>query len=46
MPPFTGKGDFNIVCEKGEESIVLAKIIPSNHAYQASLPIPNIKRLY
>ena len=33
------------VGERGEDSIVLAKIIPSNYAIEASLPIPNIKRL-
>jgi hypothetical protein len=34
-----------MVCDSGSDSIVLCKIIPKGYAVEASMPIPNIKRL-
>jgi hypothetical protein len=45
LPPFKGEGHFKITCESGNDMIVLCRIIPKNHAVEASMPIPNIKRL-
>lgn len=45
LPPYKGKGTFKMVCESGSDSIVLCKIIPKGYAVEASMPIPNIKRL-
>jgi len=45
MAPYRGKGNFDVTCGRGEEAIVLARIIPTQGAVEAMLPIPNIKRI-
>lgn len=45
LPPYKGTKTFNIVCSSGEDTIVLCKIIPRGHVVEATMPVPNIKRI-